>query len=320
MSKPNPQIVNQVLAQLGTYHPLSQSLQAAFKAEIFALHLAEGEHLMREAEVCTNIYFLIAGIVSGYRLKGPKKIVTFITVSGELVSPISGMYGAGPAGENIIAENDCEFIAITVKTLFHFYERYPEMNVVVRKIMESHYKNAHERAVINKMGTAKEKYAYYLSFLPHHHHLISAKLASNFLGIKPQTLLNIQKATQRGQVNRFKPNVEKLNYIMETEGIFQQKKITLKYVSKSLNISPHQLSSTINEYFHQNFTDFVNTYRVNYIKAQLKHQNNFQQTTIEALGYAAGFSSKSTFFAVFKKQTGLTPFSFAQAVKEERMA
>lgn len=321
-TKTKPQIIDQVLAQLGTYHPLSQNLHTAFMAEIFFVDLKEGEHLMREHEICPNIYFLTAGIVSGYKLKGKKKIVTFITVSGELLSPISGMYGTGPAGENMVAENDCHFIAIKVNTLFRFYELYPEMNIVVRKIMESHYKNAHERAVINKMGTAKEKYNYYLNFLPNHHHLISTTLAANFLGIKPQTLLNIQKEQQQQQqlLNRFRHQVERLNHIMEIDLVFQQKKLSLKYLANLVKLNSHQLSSIINEHYQQNFTDFINTHRVNYIKKQLKYQYNFEQTTIEALGYSAGFSSKSTFFAVFKKQTGLSPFSFAQTLQEKKMA
>jgi len=45
------------------------------------------------------------------------------------------------------------------------------------------------------------------------------------------------------------------------------------------------------------------------VKKQLM-ENNFEHLTIEALGDLAGFSSKSTFFAAFKKETGHSPLEF----------
>lgn len=320
LSKPHPQVITHVLNELSNYHPLSTDLKVAFTASAFKLSLQQGEYLMKQDEPCDQIYFLVQGIVSGYRRKGLKKLITFITVSGELISPISGMYGLGPAGENMIAEEDCELIGIPVADILQFFERFPEMNIVVRKILENHYKNAHERAVINKMGTAKEKYTYYLKILPNHHNRVSAQLAAGFLDIKLQTLLNIKKTHQLQEEfsATTKHQLHILTKSMKEHRIFQQKKISLNVIAAQLNLSAHQLSSLINEHYQQNFTDFINTYRINFIKDQLRSKANFEQTTIEALGYEAGFSSKSSFFAVFKKQTSLSPLSFANALNKKK--
>ncbi|KQC00451.1 helix-turn-helix domain-containing protein [Pedobacter sp. Hv1] len=320
LSKPEPQVITQVLAALSHYHPLSTPLKEAFTQSAFNLVLKQGEYLMRQEEACHQIYFLVQGIVSGYRRKGLKKLITFITVSGELISPISGMYGLGPAGENMVAEEDCLLIGISVVDILRFFELFPEMNIVVRKILENHYKNAHERAVINKMGTAKEKYAYYLKILPNHHNRVPIQLAANFLDIKLQTLLNTKKTHQLQEEfsAATKHQLHVLTKAMKEDKIFQQKKISLNAIAAQLNLSTHQLSSLINEHYQQNFTDFINTYRINFIKDQLRSKANFQQTTIEALGYEAGFSSKSSFFAVFKKQTGLSPLSFANTLNRKK--
>lgn len=320
LSKPHPQVIAQVLNELSNYHPLSTALKIAFTDSAFKLSLQQGEYLMKQDEPCHQIYFLVQGIVSGYRRKGLKKLITFITVSGELISPISGMYGLGPAGENMIAEEDCELVGVPVPDILSFFERFPEMNIVVRKVLENHYKNAHERAVINKMGTAKEKYAYYRSILPNHHERVSIQLAANFLDIKLQTLLNVRKNHQLQEEfsATTKHQLHILTKAMNKDRIFQQKKISLNAIAEQLQLSTHQLSSLINEHYQQNFTDFINTYRINFIKDQLRSKANFQQTTIEALGYEAGFSSKSSFFAVFKKQTGLSPLSFANTLAKKK--
>ncbi len=319
-TKPAVHIINQVLAELSNYYPLSTALKEAFIACAFDLSLKQGEYLMRQDEICNKVYFLTQGIISGYRSKGTKRLVTFITVSGEFISPISGMYGTGPAGENMVAEEDCLLIGISSADILNFFERFPEMNIVVRKILENHYKNAHERAVINKMGTAKEKYAYYRKILPNHHNRVPIQLAANFLDIKLQTLLNVKKTHQIQEEFSAvtKHHLHILTKAMKEGQIFQQKKISLNTLAEQLQLSVHQVSSLINEHYQQNFTDFINTYRINYIKDQLKNKANFQQTTIEALGYEAGFSSKSSFFAVFKKQTGHSPLSFANILNKKK--
>lgn len=322
LNKAKPEVVNLVLAELSRYCPLSNGLKEAFVLGAFHLNLKQGEYLMRQDEPCHQIYFLIDGMISGHRRKGSKKLITFITVNGEFISPISGMYGLGPAGEDMIAEEDCELIGILASDLLSFFDDFPEMNIVMRKLLENHYKNAHERAVINKMGTAKEKYAYYRKILPNHHNRVPIQLAANFLDIKLQTLLNVKKTHQLQE--EFSTTTKHQLYIltkaMKEERVFQQKKISLNSIAEQLKLSPHQLSSLINEHYQQNFTDFINSYRINFIKDQLKSKSNFQQTTIEALGYEAGFSSKSSFFAVFKKQTGLSPLSFANALNNARKA
>lgn len=318
-TKPDPAIVTHVLAELSNYHPLSEGLKQAFIHSAFNLFLKKNEYLMKQDEYCHQIYFLIDGMITGYRTKGIKKLVTFITVSGEFISPIEGMYGLQPAGENMIAEVDSYLVGIPASDLLQFFECFPEMNIIMRKLMENHYKNAHERAVINKMGTAKEKYAYYRKILPNHHDKVSLELAANFLDIKPKTLLKIQKEHRADEEisSAVKHQLHILTSAIKKDHVFLQKKITIKTIAEQLKLTTHQLSSLINEHYQQNFTDFINTHRVNFVKDQLKNKTNFKQTTIEALGDLAGFSSKSSFFAVFKKQTGLSPLSFANVLNRK---
>ncbi|MBL8172151.1 MAG: AraC family transcriptional regulator, partial [Acidobacteria bacterium] len=59
----------------------------------------------------------------------------------------------------------------------------------------------------------------------------------------------------------------------------------------------------------QSFTDLINAYRVEDAKRRLLDPT-WKHYSILAIAEEAGFSSKSTFNAVFKKHTGQTPSEF----------
>ncbi|WP_397546448.1 helix-turn-helix domain-containing protein [Rhodothermus marinus] len=96
---------------------------------------------------------------------------------------------------------------------------------------------------------------------------------------------------------------------METEKLYRQPDLTLQALAERLGISPHNLSEVLNTAFGQSFYDFVNGYRVREVQALLADPER-AHLTILALAMEAGFSSKSTFNAAFKKHTGLTPSAY----------
>lgn len=101
----------------------------------------------------------------------------------------------------------------------------------------------------------------------------------------------------------------KLIRVMEQEKVYRNSELTLDDLARELDISSHNLTEVINRYIGKNFYDFVNTYRVENVKQQLRDPQSAEQTIL-AIGLDAGFNSKSTFNAVFKKRTGMTPSQF----------
>lgn len=61
------------------------------------------------------------------------------------------------------------------------------------------------------------------------------------------------------------------------------------------------------------FQDLLNKYRVDYVK-QLIQEGRHETHTIESLGMESGFSSRSSFFRIFKDLEGLTPSDFAEKI------
>ncbi|MEY3421543.1 MAG: hypothetical protein RIR48_1839 [Bacteroidota bacterium] len=81
-------------------------------------------------------------------------------------------------------------------------------------------------------------------------------------------------------------------------------------LSKELEIPTYILSAFINQAFGKNFNEWVNEYRVHYLKGLLLQNPDYRKYTLEALGKLAGFNSRTTFIAAVKKTTRRTPSEF----------
>ena len=98
---------------------------------------------------------------------------------------------------------------------------------------------------------------------------------------------------------------ELLHY-METHKPYLEPELTIVELAKMLSIKPKTLSQVINESLQQNFFDFINRYRIEEAKRLLKDPKDKNITVSEIL-YEVGFNSRSSFYALFKKYTGITP-------------
>lgn len=106
-----------------------------------------------------------------------------------------------------------------------------------------------------------------------------------------------------------------LKDLMEKQKLYKNPELTLPELAKKLNLSTNILSQVINGYCKLNFYTFVNVYRTEAVVEMMKDQF-YKDRSILDLAYDAGFKSKTTFNAIFKKHTGLTPSEFRKTLSE----
>jgi len=92
--------------------------------------------------------------------------------------------------------------------------------------------------------------------------------------------------------------------------------LTLSSLSRRMGISVHHLSQIINQQGGRNFFEFVNAYRVEEARRLLEDSQS-QHLTIAAVGFEAGFSSVSSFNAVFRRVSGSTPSRYRSARRNQ---
>jgi AraC-like DNA-binding protein len=89
---------------------------------------------------------------------------------------------------------------------------------------------------------------------------------------------------------------------------------SLQSLGRQLGEPPRYVSQVINGHLQMNFSDFVNSYRINDVKHHL--QDPQENRTILDIIYACGFSTKSNFNRAFKQQEGITPSEYRRTQQQ----
>lgn len=82
---------------------------------------------------------------------------------------------------------------------------------------------------------------------------------------------------------------------------------TIRDLSKEIDIPAYLISIVINQEFGNNFNEFVNDARINYLKTWKETDPNFDNYSIEYIGNAVGFALRTSFISAVKKRSGLLP-------------
>ncbi|MBC7923897.1 MAG: AraC family transcriptional regulator [Ferruginibacter sp.] len=90
---------------------------------------------------------------------------------------------------------------------------------------------------------------------------------------------------------------------------FLRKGYGINDLAAESDIPVYQVSAFINQEYRMNFSDFINRYRVEYVKEKVT-QPEWRQLTLEGIALEAGFSNRTTFFRAFTKLTGVTPSEY----------
>jgi AraC-like DNA-binding protein len=106
-----------------------------------------------------------------------------------------------------------------------------------------------------------------------------------------------------------KTQYKALTTLMIDENLFLEPNLSLADVSLKLKITQRNLSELIRDESDKNFNQFVNHYRVEEAKKLLLDTSN-DHLNMLGIAFDSGFSSKATFYSVFKKHTSHTPTSF----------
>jgi len=110
--------------------------------------------------------------------------------------------------------------------------------------------------------------------------------------------------------------LQRLQHAMEPEKLYTDGDLTLQKLATKLSIPAQHLSQVVNEQLQQNILDFINTHRVEEAKRRLLDPER-KHLSILSIAEDVGFNSKSSFNAVFKKHTNLTPSEFRKMGEQD---
>jgi AraC-like DNA-binding protein len=103
--------------------------------------------------------------------------------------------------------------------------------------------------------------------------------------------------------------IERFKRLIDEEHLYRDPELNRDKVAAQLGISSGYFSQVFSQFFPQNFSEYINELRVGDVKRMLTEEA-FQPYSLISIGFEAGFNSKSSFYAVFKRSTGMTPAAY----------
>ncbi len=90
-------------------------------------------------------------------------------------------------------------------------------------------------------------------------------------------------------------------------------RLTVRDISEQIGLNEKDISWAVNRGGNLSFNDFINQLRVEHFKQNLTHTKHSKANVLD-VAFSSGFNSKSSFNAVFKKHTGLTPTAYIKTL------
>lgn len=105
--------------------------------------------------------------------------------------------------------------------------------------------------------------------------------------------------------------IQELKKLMVEQKYYLNADLKLADLSNELNHSINEISQVLNQDLNQSFPDFVNKYRIREVK-RLLSEKAYEKFTFMAIAQQCGFKSKTSFYRIFKNETGKTPADYVK--------
>ena len=181
-----------LLTHISNYYPLSADAQEAIHDCFEKITLAKNEYLLEEGKVCRHLYFLETGALRGFYTLDGKEITHWFGFENDFVTSFHSFITRAPAIENIQLLEGSILWAISKDTLTSLFDRYHEIERLVRIIYERYYIRLEERFVNAQFKTATERYENLLQHTPHLTERVPLGFIASYLGISQETLSRIR--------------------------------------------------------------------------------------------------------------------------------
>jgi ligand-binding sensor domain-containing protein/AraC-like DNA-binding protein len=109
--------------------------------------------------------------------------------------------------------------------------------------------------------------------------------------------------------------VKELKKYMDEKRPYLNAELKLADLANEINYPVHEISQVLNQDLQQSFYDFVNSYRIEEVKKRMADKA-YEKFTFIAIAEQCGFNSKTSFYRIFKNETGKTPADYLKEIKQ----
>lgn len=116
--------------------------------------------------------------------------------------------------------------------------------------------------------------------------------------------------------DRFAELAAAIPEVMEEHELYLDPDFSLEDLARSLDVPKHHIYYCFNSVLKTRFTRMRSEFRVKHVQ-RLIREGATKEKTLDAIGLESGFSSSTTFRAVFKEVTGQSPSEYISSLRQD---
>ncbi|HTG57028.1 MAG TPA: cyclic nucleotide-binding domain-containing protein [Niabella sp.] len=185
--------MEQLIQHLKSYYPLSDEASKALSDCLEEKYFAKNDYLIKAGRICRYFYFMERGALRGFYNLNGREITHWFGFENTFITSFHSYITEQPSVENIQFMEGSIMWAIAKKDLTDLFDRYHELERLVRIIYENYYIRLEERYVNAQFKTAAELYSDLMEKSPHILERVPLGYVSSYLGMTQETLSRIRK-------------------------------------------------------------------------------------------------------------------------------
>ena len=181
-----------ILKAFNSFVPVSIEDLGVITRRAKVLKIPKKTKLLKLGQVCNHMYFIISGCLRLYYVKGDTERNCFFFHENMFCSAFGSFMMRRPSNQILETIEDTICLSVTFDEFERMYEELPAMNVIVRKILEERYTNAHDIISSFILHSAEERYLEFIEKYPLLTNRIPEYHISSYLGITPKSFSRLK--------------------------------------------------------------------------------------------------------------------------------
>ncbi len=183
----------QLLLQLNTITPLSESFQQRLRRHLLTETFVQRTILLRPGEIAKRVYYIKSGFLRGYFTdEDGKEHTTWFVGQGDLMLSVQSFFSQSPSPEYIEVLQDSTLQSINWLELQSYYADFREGNLIGRMFIEKYLILSEQRNHLLRKTAQTKRYQLLLEQYPQIEQLTSLKVIASYLGLRRETLSRIK--------------------------------------------------------------------------------------------------------------------------------
>ena len=174
------------------YSTMSHDELDLLESILVPLKYQKGEKILNEGEVCTNIYWVVKGLVRQFYYKNNKELTEHMAVENSIVMCIESLFKEKPSHLQIVALEPSVIYAMPRQQLEKVAMKSLNIQILFRKILEESLIQSQIHADMMRFESAQSKYAKLVKLQPQL--VLRAPLVyiASYLQMTPETLSRVR--------------------------------------------------------------------------------------------------------------------------------